>query len=119
MGPPGLDMRHVAALNRWAINQAIANVHLPSNAPMSVVQAAQLGLVWRSCRKALFLKGRGLEADFEYTNPWEQQSNAPSKPAASSGSSSVKESVLKMASLVDQTDESELLPPRLIRVWRH
>ena len=40
---------------------------------------------------------------------------APSKP----GQAAVKESVLKMAALVDQTDESELLPPdnNQIQTW--
>ena len=119
MGDPGRDMRQVAALNRWAINQAVANVQLPGGAPISVVQAAQLGLVWRSCRKALFLKGGGAEADFEDIDPWEQQSGSTSEPATFTGTNSVKESVLKMASLVDQTDESELLPPRAdeVQAW--
>ena len=117
--PDLLAFLQVAALNRWAVNQAVANVQLPGGAPISVVQAAQLGLVWRSCRKALFLKGGGAEADFEDIDPWEQQSGSASKPATFTGTNSVKEGVLKMASLVDQTDESELLPPRAdeVQAW--
>ena len=70
---PGTDMRQVAALNRWAITQVISNVVLPGNAPLSVLQAAQLGFVSRSCRKALFLKGGGNEGDLEDIDPWDQR----------------------------------------------
>ena len=71
MGDPGQDMRQVAALNRWAITQAISNVVLPENAPLSVIQAAQFGLVWRSCRKALFLKGGGKKGRLRGYRPLE------------------------------------------------
>ena len=43
MGDPGQDLRQVAAVNLWVITQAIPNVQLPSNAPLSVgVGVAQL-----------------------------------------------------------------------------
>ena len=69
MGDPGQDLRQVAALNRWAITQAISNVQLASGAPLSVVQAAQLGLAWRCCRKALLLEAGGNADDFEDIDP--------------------------------------------------
>ena len=90
MGDPGRDMRQVAALSRWAIKQTIAKVQLPSNAPLSVVQAAQLGLVWRSCRKALFQKGGGVEADFEDIDLREQQSSSTGRPTTPAGTNSLK-----------------------------
>ena len=42
-------------------------------------------------------------------DPWETASSAAAPPKQAQAA--VKESVLKMAALVDQTDESELLPP--------
>ena len=116
MGDPGQDVRQVAALTKWAIAQAISGVQIAPNQGASVIQAAQLGLVWRSARKFVHLKAGGDESQFVDVDPWENTAAAPaSKPAQAS----VKESVLKMAALVDQTDESELLPPdnTQIQTW--
>ena len=109
MGDPGGDARQVAALTKWAIAQAISGVQTAPSQGASVVQAAQLGLVWRSARKMIYLKAEGEESEFVDVDPWEttSTSTAPVKPVQAA----VKESVLKMAALVDQTDESELLPP--------
>ena len=76
---------------------------------------------WGWCgavRKALFLKGGGNAGDFEDIDPWDQQPAAMARRAATS-SGSVKESVLKMSALVDQMDDSELLPPKAddVQVW--
>ena len=117
MGDPGTDIRQVAALNKFAIVQAISNVQTAPNQGASVVQAAQLGLVWRASRKWVFTKAGGDEKDFVDLDPWEPDAATPA--AARPAAASVKESVLKMASLVDQTDESELLPPDgiLVQTW--
>ena len=56
-------------------------------------------------------RGGGNEGDFEDIASWDQQPVATARPAATS-SGSVKESVLKMSALVDQTDDSELFPPK-------
>ena len=109
MGDPAGDIRQVAALTKWAIAQAIGGVQVAPNQGASVIQAAQLGLVWRSARKWAFLKGRGDETAFVDVDPWETSTAATASTRVVQAS--VKESVLKMSSLVDQTDESELLPP--------
>ena len=52
-------------------------------------------------------------------DPWESlSSTTPTATTApsSTGGSGVKERVLKMATLVDQADESELLPPTPLQV---
>ena len=117
MGDPQGDVRQVAALTKWAIAQAISGVQIAPNQGASVVQAAQLGLVWRSARKLSFLKAGGDEALFVDVDPWEPASSTAT--SAKPPQAAVKESVLKMAALVDQTDESELLPPdnTLVQSW--
>ena len=117
MGDPGGDTRQVAALTKWAIAQAISGVQVAPAQGATVVQAAQLGLVWRSCRKMAFLKSGGDEKDFVDVDPWETTATTTATPKAPQAA--VKEGVLKMASLVDQTDESELLPPdgSLVQSW--
>ena len=52
----------MAALTKWAIAQAISGVQVAPSQGASVVQAAQLGLVWRSARKLSFLKAAGDES---------------------------------------------------------
>ena len=111
MGDPGGDTRQVAALTKWAITQAIGSVQVAPSRGASVVQAAQLGLVWRSARKMVFLKAGGDETQFVDVDPWEPSGSGTTPAAARPAQAAVKESVLKMAALVDQTDESELLPP--------
>ena len=117
MGDPGDEIRHVAALNQWAITQAIGAAQISDGVGVSVVQAAQLGLVWRSCRKHIFLKEGGAEGDFVDIDPWDQPVTAA--PKVTPATQSVKESVLKMSAILDQTDESELLPPKpeLVQMW--
>ena len=60
-----------------------------------------MGLAWRAARKWVFNKAGGEEKDFVDVDPWEASpaATAAAKPAPAS----VKESVLKMASLVDQS----------------
>ena len=65
------------------------------------------------------------EINFEDTDPWKTASSEVGTTATVSeeklagSSASVKEKVLKMSSLIDQMDESELLPPsiKLVNKW--
>lgn len=74
------------------------------------------GLVWRMARRIIAAQSGTDEAEFVDTDPWgEPTESATSGGEASSSktpSASVKEHVLKMSSLLDQSDESELLPPQ-------
>eukprot|EP00438_Fugacium_kawagutii_P030045 Skav201341 [mRNA] locus=scaffold1389:342359:347181:+ [translate_table: standard] len=85
--------------------------------PMTPIEATQVGLVWRMARRIMAAQSGTDEAQFIDVDPWvesEGGSTATSEPAAPARaqSSGVKERVLKMASLIDQSDESELLPPQ-------
>ena len=86
------------------------------------VQATQLGLVWRLARRVAASQAGVPEEDFVDIDPW-QASTGPSTPTApsrpASSTASVKEKVLKMSSLIDQSDDSELLPPSntQVNVW--
>ena len=117
MGDTGGGTRQVAALTKWAIAQAICGAKVAPLRGASVVQAARLGMVWRSCRKMAFLKAGGNEDEFVHIDPRDTQASAGMTPKPVQAA--VKESVLKMASLVDQTDERELLPPdnSLVQTW--
>jgi hypothetical protein len=82
---------------------------------LSAVEAAHVGLVWRVARLALHLQKGGTEATFVDLDPWESRSSNQGQGAGQASApkpSGLKEKVLKMSALVDQTDESELMPPR-------
>ena len=61
--------------------------------------------------KQVFLKSGGDEKDFVDVDPWDTAAAAAAVATTKAPQAAVKESVLKMSALVDQTDESELLPP--------
>ena len=119
MGDPGEDLRLVAALPRLALVTSIAQAVLPDGNSLNAIQATQVGLVWRLSRRVQAAKGGIEETHFVDEDPWqEDQGEPPRATEVKSGSqgSGVKERVLKMASLVDQMDESELLPPSRLDV---
>ena len=83
---------------------------------MATIKATQVGLVWRMARCIVAYHAGTLEPDFIDTDPWEERTEPDRDKTArlvsgTVGGCGVKERVLKMASLIDQTDESELLPP--------
>ena len=114
LGSPGQDIRLLAALPSMAIIAAVNAAYLPDNQGLTPVQATQVGLVWRLSRRAVAFHSGLNESEFHDTDPWESRS-AEAKPtggtASRGGGSGVKERVLKMNSLIDQADDSELLPP--------
>ena len=124
LGDPADDLRLLAALPKIAIVAATAQAKFPDGTNLLPVQAAQVGLVWRQCRRAMAAKAGVREEDFVDTDPWDETANVEHNSSAEASHSArpatpaVKEKVLKMANLVDQQDESELLPPSNTQVNR-
>ena len=119
MGDPANDLRLLAAVPQPALVQSIQHARLPLGESLSAINATQVGLMWRLSRRIMAYRGGMAEINFEDTDPWKSvSSEGGTTPTASSerptgASTSVKEKVLKMSSLIDQMDESELLPPSL------
>ena len=118
VGDPGTNIGHLAALPAQLISAACSHATMPDGGAFVPIHASQVGLVWRVARKHVFLANGGLEADFQDIEPWDfiRNPGQAAAPASPPKASSVKENVLKMASLVDQTDESELLPASMDKV---
>ena len=115
VGNPGQDLRVVAALPAHIVVQGIGQAQA-AGVGLSAIEAAHVGLVWRVARMVMFLKRGGDITNFEDVDPWVPKD--PSKfPGQAQGhapkGSGLKEKVLKMSTLLDQTDESELMPPDL------
>ena len=111
------DIRLLAAFPRTGIVQGASQTTVWTrfgSIPATPVQATQLGLVWRLARRVAANQAGVTEQDFVDVDPWQADTNqtqvtTPARPPSTTAS--VKEKVLKMASLIDQSDDSELLPP--------
>ena len=117
IGDPGDDIRFFGALPRSAVVGGATSAQYDDGTTLSPVAATQVGLMWRLSRMILACKAGVADTDFVDEDPWAPlpQSGANFPPVPPTGtaappSSGVKERVLKMASLIDQQDESELLP---------
>ena len=125
VGDPVNSLNAVAALPSFVVVQGVAQALLPDGSPLSAIQAAQVGLIWRTCRYACYLHNEGVAKDFLDEDPWAPVNYGVTTAAAPTGgsglaknSSGIKEKVIKMASVIDQGDDSELAPPTLEAVQR-
>ena len=116
LGSPGGDLRLLAAIPAVAIRTACQNATGPTGAAMNAMESTQVGLVWRLSRRIMAQRAGMAETEFTDIDPWSPRDTVPQAPPQGAStqpqSSGVKERVLKMASLIDQGDESELLPPK-------
>ena len=129
LGDPGNDVRFLAATPHTALVYAASQAVLSDGSSLSAIQATQVGLMWRLARMTVAFRGGATESSFEDFDPWQvadAEASGTKKTSGgdtgarvpATGSASVKERVLKMSSLVDQMDESELLPPEVEQVNR-
>ena len=112
VGDPGNRAAHLAALPPWIIQGACSQAQFPDGGGLTPVHASQVGLLWRVARKYIFLHNGGQEEEYVDIEPWSNPNQAlpAAVPTPVTKTSTVKEQVLKMASILDQSDESELLP---------
>ena len=122
IGSPGSDLRLLAALPRAALVSGCGNA-VTSRGGLTAMQATQVGLVWRLARRAIAAQSGIPEEQFVDVDPWAEGGNQEHGDTAApepvqKGGGGVKERVLKMSSLIDQQDESELLPPNAADIDR-
>lgn len=111
-------LRVVAALPAQVVIQGIGQARVDGQG-LAAVAAAHVGLVWRVARMHTFLVRGGAMENFVDVDPWEPPSQIQPQaqvPVSATKRSGLKEKVLKMTNLVDQTDDSELMPPDVQKV---
>lgn len=101
-----------------AVVQGIARALLSDGSMLSPAQATQAGLV----RRNVVAFNSGLdEAQLQDVDPWEESQDMANQGPATGGvpGSGAKDNVLKMSTLVDQSDDSELIPPKndQVEMW--
>ena len=119
IGPLGNDLRILASLPAVAVVAAVGQAVKANGDALNPVEATQVGLAWRTARRVLAMTSGMDEAQFVDVDPWAPTVTGVLPPAAKPAASGVKEHVLKMAALVDQSDESELMPPSMeeVHTW--
>ena len=115
VGSPGDDVRLLAALPRVAVQSGCSFAQLPDGTSLTPMQATQVGLVWRLARRCMAAKSGIPEAEFQDIDPWQETGGSvppgdPPSSATATHGPQLKEKVLKMNALIDQQDESELVP---------
>ena len=121
VGSPGADLRLLASLPKVALVQGCGNA-ISDQGPLTPIQATQVGLVWRLARRVIAAQSDVREEDFVDIDTWIEPDNLvgetvrPDNQTRQGGG--VKERVLKMSNLIDQHDDSELLPPSAAEVDR-
>ena len=114
IGSAGADLRLLAALPKVALISGCGNA-VTANGGFTPIEAPQVGLVWRLARRVVAAQSSVAESEFIDIDPWQEvaepmRGTAPSEQPQRAGGG-VKERVLKMSALIDQQDDSELLPP--------
>ena len=118
IGPLGNDLRVLASLPSVAVVSAAGQAVKNDGSGLNPVEATQVGLCWRTARRALAMQAGLDEREFQDVDPWAPAQSQPAVGTPKAASSGVKEHVLKMAALVDQSDDSELSPPSIDEVHR-
>ena len=123
-GDPGEDMRLLASLPPPVIATACEVAELSDGTPLTAIQAAHVGLVYRLCRRILFLREGGNWDNWEDVDPWQAQPQATSTPTkevttSSSTAGGTPERKLKLSNVLDQSDDSEfqVLPEGMRAKW--
>ena len=121
VGNPGDDLRILAALPAHVVVHGIGQATM-AGVHLSAVEAAHVGLLWRVSKMKMHLARGGSMDLFVDVDPWEPAMIAPAQsqvPGTSSKGTGLKEKVLKMANLLDQSDASELMPPDVntVHAW--
>ena len=116
-GDPGDNLRVLAALPPGALRQACLTAILDSGDAFTPMQATHVGLVWRSSRKWIHYMAGLPETQFSDVDPWEESTKTVTEPTQVTsnqgqpqGTPVLKERVLKMSSILDQADDSEVAP---------
>ena len=123
-GDPRGNIRVLASLPRAVLLQCCYHASFQDGSSFSATQASHVGLMWRTARRLVHLWAGEPHETFVDVDPWEASRNAGQaegvvsssttsgggNPGTGRATSSLKENVLKMASLLDQTDDSELHP---------
>ena len=110
VGDPGDAAHLLASIPATTVAKAAEQAELPDGSRLTVVQATQLGLVYRLARRKLHVDN-GLDLSLWVDpDPWKEHASEPFPPARgvpSGGGPKEPERKMKFSSVLDQADETE------------
>ena len=122
-GDPGNSIRVLAALPQGAVRNACLRAVMTDGSAFAPMLAAHVGLVWRSSRKIVHMWAGLPDEDFCDVDLWEEDVSGRAQGTGSGTPTpsppQIKERLVKMSSVLDQADDSELVPAARadIDVW--
>ena len=107
IGDPGDNAQLLASLPPSTFAQAVEATELTDGSKLSVIQATQLGLVYRLARRKLHLDN-GLDLNLWVDpDPWQEtKPSFPPTPPATAGAAQ-PDRKMKFSAVLDQSDETE------------
>lgn len=107
-GPMPEDFKALAALPAAVVAAAVSDARTSNGDRLTVIQASQVGLVYRAARRLLYVQGGGNPETWIDPNPWEASSSttAPTTSLSTTATSST-EVKMKFTHILDQADETE------------
>ena len=115
VGDFGNDLRLMAAFPKSGLLAGITQTVLPDVSALNPAQATQIGLAWRLARRVSAYRSGLTKTEFQDVDTW-QEPAAQDPGRQSSSSAGIKEKILKMSALIDQSDDSELVPPTSVEI---
>lgn len=106
-GDPGEDLRPLASLPKTTFTECVTATVLTSGRRLTVMEASQLGLVYRAAKRWAFVESGGAVQDWKDQNPWEETAVEDVTKASVSVTSTERK--LKYGHFLDQQDEGEFI----------
>ena len=109
VGDPGDDLKLLACLPAKVVGAALAQAQLPDGTLLSAVQASQVGLVYNLAKRILHTRGGGSWDSWKEESPFAEGTSTPATMPITAPTSATVEKKVKMASVIDQQDETEVI----------
>ena len=108
-GDCGDDPRPLAAIPPSVFRSCVTDATLPDSQRLTVMQASQLGMVYRAVRRLVHLQAGGTPSSWEDVDPWQEETGTSPRASTSGGGTGVTERKLKFGQILDQQDDGEFL----------
>ena len=108
-GDCGDDPRPLAALPPAVFRRCVMEATFPDAQRLSVMQASQIGMVYRAVRRLVHLQGGGTVATWEDVDPWMEETGTLTRASTGGGTVTTSERKLKFGQIIDQQDDGEFL----------
>ncbi len=108
-GDCGDDPRPLAAVPPAVFRRCVTDATLPDAQRLTVMQASQLGMVYRAVRRMMHLQTGGTTANWEDVDPWQEEVSSSTRSPTTGGGTGTTERKLKFGQILDQQDDGEFL----------